>query len=110
MTAAATTGRRGARPLDCSESHHELLGGQLDVRLTDSALRDGSHAKRHQFTEDDVRAVVAALDEAGMPVIEVSHGDGLGGSSFTYGFSRTDERDLIKVGRRDCDADRRSPC
>jgi 4-hydroxy 2-oxovalerate aldolase len=32
-----------------------------------------------------------------MPVIEVTHGDGLGGSSFTYGFSRTDERDLIRV-------------
>ena len=73
------------------------FSSQLDVRLTDSALRDGSHAKRHQFTEGDVRAVVAALDGAGMPVIEVSHGDGLGGSSFTYGFSTTDERTLIKV-------------
>jgi 4-hydroxy 2-oxovalerate aldolase len=69
----------------------------LDVRLTDSALRDGSHAIRHQFVEDDVRAIVAALDDAGMPVIEVTHGDGLGGSSFTYGFSRTDERKLIRV-------------
>ena len=73
------------------------FSSQLDVRLTDSALRDGSHAKRHQFTERDVRAVVAALDSAGMPVIEVSHGDGLGGSSFTYGFSTTDERILIKA-------------
>ena len=69
----------------------------IDVRLTDSALRDGSHAIRHQFVEDDVRAIVAALDDAGMPVIEVTHGDGLGGSSFTYGFSRTDEHDLIRV-------------
>jgi 4-hydroxy 2-oxovalerate aldolase len=67
----------------------------LDVRLCDSSLRDGSHAKRHQFTPDDVRAVVAALDDAGVPVIEVSHGDGLGGSSFTYGFSLVDERELV---------------
>jgi 4-hydroxy 2-oxovalerate aldolase len=67
----------------------------LDVRLTDTSLRDGSHAKRHQFTESDVRAIVAALDAAGVPVIEVAHGDGLGGSSYNYGFSRVDERRLI---------------
>lgn len=69
----------------------------LDVRVTDTSLRDGSHAKRHQFTEADVRAIVAALDEAGVPIIEVTHGDGLGGSSFNYGFSKTPERALIKA-------------
>lgn len=70
---------------------------QLDIRVTDTSLRDGSHAKRHQFVEEDVRAIVGALDDAGMPVIEVTHGDGLGGSSFNYGFSKTDERVLMKV-------------
>lgn len=64
------------------------------VRVTDSTLRDGSHAMRHRFTVDQVRATVRALDDAGVPVIEVSHGDGLGGSSFTYGFSSTDELEL----------------
>ncbi|MGH8892934.1 MAG: 4-hydroxy-2-oxovalerate aldolase [Actinomycetes bacterium] len=66
-----------------------------DVRITDSTLRDGSHAMAHQFTEEQVRATVAALDAAGVQVIEVSHGDGLGGSSFNYGFSRESEIDLI---------------
>jgi 4-hydroxy 2-oxovalerate aldolase len=65
------------------------------VRLTDSCLRDGSHAVRHQLTADQVRDVVAALDGAGIPVLEVAHGDGLGGSSFTYGVSHTPERELI---------------
>jgi 4-hydroxy 2-oxovalerate aldolase len=68
-----------------------------DVRITDSTLRDGSHAMRHRFTEEQVRAVVSALDGAGVQVIEVSHGDGLGGSSFNYGFSLVDEISLIKA-------------
>jgi 4-hydroxy 2-oxovalerate aldolase len=51
----------------------------------------------HQFTEEQVRGVVHALDKAGVQVIEVSHGDGLGGSSFNYGFSKVDEFDLIKA-------------
>jgi 4-hydroxy 2-oxovalerate aldolase len=65
------------------------------VRITDSTLRDGSHAMRHRFTVDQVRATVAALDAAGVQVIEVTHGDGLGGSSFTYGFSSTNELELV---------------
>ena len=60
---------------------------ERDLRLIDTCLRDGSHHKRHQFTAEEVRSVVAALDDAGVPVIEVTHGDGLGGSSFNYGFS-----------------------
>src|SRR5271156_1426228 len=69
----------------------------MKVRITDSTLRDGSHAMRHRFTEEQVRAVVSALDGAGVEVIEVSHGDGLGGSSFNYGFSLVDEISLIKA-------------
>lgn len=66
-------------------------------RLTDSTLRDGSHALRHRFTAEQVGAIAGALDAAGVPVIEVSHGDGLGGSSFQYGFSAVDERELIRA-------------
>jgi len=69
----------------------------LDVRVTDTTLRDGSHAVEHQFTKGEVESVVQALDKAGVPVIEISHGDGLGGSSFTYGLSRVDERVLIQA-------------
>lgn len=72
-------------------------GGERDLRITDSTLRDGSHAMSHQFTEEQVRSVVSALDRAGVQVIEVTHGDGLGGSSFNYGFSLVDELDLIRA-------------
>ena len=72
-------------------------GGATDLRITDSTLRDGSHAMSHQFTEEQVRGVVHALDAAGVQVIEVSHGDGLGGSTFNYGFSLVDEFQLIKA-------------
>jgi 4-hydroxy 2-oxovalerate aldolase len=71
-------------------------------RITDSSLRDGSHPMRHQFTREQVRAVASALDGAGVPVIEVTHGDGLAGSSIQYGFSGTPEMDLISEARSVC--------
>jgi len=67
----------------------------FDVRITDTTLRDGSHAVSHQFTEEQVRQTVRALDAAGVPVIEVTHGDGLAGATFNYGFSAVDEMQLI---------------
>jgi 4-hydroxy 2-oxovalerate aldolase len=52
---------------------------------------------RHQFTSEMVRSIAGALDAAGVDTIELSHGDGLGGSSFNYGFSREQEIELLKV-------------
>jgi 4-hydroxy 2-oxovalerate aldolase len=57
---------------------------------------------RHQFSSAQVRAVAQALDEAGIPVIEVTHGDGLAGSSIQYGFSATSEMELIAEARAVC--------
>jgi 4-hydroxy 2-oxovalerate aldolase len=66
-------------------------------RLTDSTLRDGSHAVATGSPSSRSPRSSRALDAAGVPVIEVSHGDGLGGSSFNYGFSGTDEMDLLEA-------------
>ncbi|GAB7389168.1 4-hydroxy-2-oxovalerate aldolase [Bacillaceae bacterium] len=73
-----------------------------DVYITEVALRDGSHAIAHQYTVEQVRKVAQALDEAGVPYIEVSHGDGLAGSSLQYGISRTNEMELIEAAVSVC--------
>ncbi len=50
------------------------------VTLHEMSLRDGMHPKRHQIALDDMVRIATALDEAGMPLVEVTHGDGLGGA------------------------------
>lgn len=70
------------------------------ITLVDTTLRDGSHAVRHSFTEEQVAAIAGKLDECGMPFIELSHGDGLSGSSYTYGFSKVSEYDLLKAASK----------
>lgn len=67
------------------------------IHLVDTTLRDGSHAVSHQYTVEQVAAVAGGLDAAGIEYIEVTHGDGLAGSSFNYGRSATDEEELIKA-------------
>ena len=67
------------------------------VRLTDSTLRDGSHAIKHQYTEDHVVTIAGALDKAGIGVIEVTHGDGLAGSTFNYGFGLRTDAQLVEA-------------
>jgi 4-hydroxy 2-oxovalerate aldolase len=70
-----------------------------ELRICDVSLRDGSHVIRHQFTADQVRTIAGALDAAGVHTVEVSHGDGLGGSSIQYGPSLVNELELIKTAR-----------
>lgn len=67
------------------------------IQLTEVCLRDGSHVMAHQFTVEQVRNITRGLDEAGMHYIEVSHGDGLGGSTIQYGKSLVDEMKLIEA-------------
>lgn len=68
------------------------------VAVHDMSLRDGMHAKRHQISLEQMKAIACGLDEAGVPLIEVTHGDGLGGASVNYGFpTHSDEEYLSTV-------------
>lgn len=70
------------------------------LHLVDTTLRDGSHAVSHQFTTEHVETVVNGLEEAGVEYIEVTHGDGLAGSSLNYGLSKVKEEELLKAASR----------
>jgi len=68
------------------------------VILHDMCLRDGMHPKRHQISLEQMVDVATSLDDAGVPLIEVTHGDGLGGASVNYGFpAHSDEEYLAAV-------------
>ena len=65
------------------------------IHIVDTTLRDGSHAVSHSFSPDQVRKIASQLDQSGVYMIEVSHGDGISGSSYNYGFGKYPEMDLI---------------
>lgn len=67
------------------------------LNILDVSLRDGSHSVRHSFTVEQVRAAAKGLNAAGVRYFEVTHGDGLGGSSLQYGLSKVDELKLIEA-------------
>ena len=74
----------------------DLRGKKITVH--DMCLRDGMHPKRHQISTEQMKNIAQGTDDAGVPLIEVTHGDGLGGSSVNYGFpAHSDEEYLSAV-------------
>ncbi|WP_067736663.1 4-hydroxy-2-oxovalerate aldolase [Novosphingobium naphthalenivorans] len=67
------------------------------VKLHDMCLRDGMHSMRHQISVDQMVDIATGLDEAGVPLLQVTHGDGLGGSSLNYGRGKHSDREYISA-------------
>lgn len=67
------------------------------VTLHDMSLRDGMHAKQHQISLQQMVDIATGLDQAGMPIIEVTHGDGLGGASLNYGFAAHSDEEYLQA-------------
>lgn len=67
------------------------------IHLVDTTLRDGSHAVSHQFTPEQVAGIAGELDAAGLEYIEVTHGDGLAGSSYNYGWAAANDEEYLKA-------------
>jgi 4-hydroxy-2-oxovalerate aldolase len=67
------------------------------IRVVDTTLRDGMHSVAHRFTLDQMKAIAGAMDAAGVDTIEVSHGDGLGGSSIQYGRAAFSDEEYLQA-------------
>jgi 4-hydroxy-2-oxovalerate/4-hydroxy-2-oxohexanoate aldolase len=67
------------------------------ILVHDMTLRDGMHPKRHRMTLDQMKSIACGLDEAGVPLIEVTHGDGLGGASVNYGFPAHSDEEYLRA-------------
>lgn len=70
------------------------------LKIFDATLRDGSHAIKHQLTEEQIRNYCLAMDDAGMDAIIVGHGNGLGASSLQVGLSRLTDHEMLSTARK----------
>jgi 4-hydroxy 2-oxovalerate aldolase len=71
----------------------------IKVTIQDSTLRDGNHAIQHKLSVKNIEEYCIAANKAGIPIVEVGHGNGLGGSSLQVGFSSTSDTKMLKVAR-----------
>lgn len=77
-------------------SAEQSLRGRKII-IHDMSLRDGMHAKREQMSIEQMVTIATALDEAGVPLIQVTHGAGMGGNSLQHGFAPHSNEEYISA-------------
>ena len=70
-----------------------------NIIITDSSLRDGNHAVKHSITLDSIKKYCQFADQAGISIVEVGHGNGLGASSLLIGQSPYTDTQMLTIAR-----------
>jgi len=71
------------------------------IIISDPTLRDGNHAVKHTLSQDAMRAYARAIDQVGVDIVEVGHGNGLGASSFQVGRAASSDEDMLRAVREE---------
>ena len=69
------------------------------ILISDPTLRDGNHAVRHQLSRESFIAYCQAAETAGVPIVEVGHGNGLGASSLLVGECKLPDEEILSISR-----------
>lgn len=73
---------------------------ERSILICDPTLRDGNHAVRHQLSCEQITTYALAANAAGIPIVEVGHGNGLGASSLQVGLSKADDKSALEAARK----------
>ena len=71
-----------------------------NIIITDSSLRDGNHSVKHTISLNSIKKYCIAADKAGVPIVEVGHGNGLGASSLLIGKSTHTDKEIIETAKK----------
>ena len=69
------------------------------IIISDPTLRDGNHAVRHQLSREQIAIYAKAADLAGVSIVEVGHGNGIGASSIQVGLAKETDEVLLRTAR-----------
>jgi 4-hydroxy 2-oxovalerate aldolase len=69
------------------------------ILISDPTLRDGNHALKHQLGATQIANYCIAAESAGIPIVEVGHGNGLGASSLQLGIAKLTDNEALSIAR-----------